>query len=682
MAHEVTFIPGDGTGPELAEATRRVLEATGVEFDWDEQPAGEDVYAEEGTPFPDRTLDSIKRTKVGIKGPTTTPVGSGFRSVNVLLRKELDLYACIRPCKAYEGVRTRFPETDIVIVRENTEDLYAGIEFEQGSEDNAKLREFLDGLGSHVREDSGISIKPISVFGSERIVEAAFDYAKANGRRKVTAAHKANIMKFSDGLFLETARKVAERHPEIEFEDRIIDNLCNQLVSRPEEYDVIVLPNLYGDIVSDLGAGMIGGLGLAPGGNIGTEAAVFEATHGSAPKYKGQNKVNPTALMLSGVLMLRHLDEREAADRLEAAIAEVIRKGEKVTYDLKPSARRSDRGGHLPVRRRRHRGDEHMNASAPARVAVTGAAGQIGYSLLFRIASGQLLGPDRPVHLHLLEIPQAMGALEGVAMELEDCAFPLLAGLDAFDDANQAFDGVNVALLVGARPRSKGMERADLLEANGAIFTTQGKALGDHAADDIRVLVVGNPANTNCLIAMSNAGDVPRERFTAMTRLDHNRAIAQLAKKTGAAVADIRKMTIWGNHSTTQYPDIFHAEVGGKNAAELVNDQEWIENEFIPTVAKRGAAIIEARGASSAASAANAAIDHVRDWALGSPRATGCRCRSPRTAPTVSRRGSSRASRARAEAATTRSSRGSRSTTSPGSGSTRAWPSWPRSATR
>jgi isocitrate dehydrogenase (NAD+) len=338
MAHEVTFIPGDGTGPELAEATRRVLEATGVEFAWDEHPAGEDVYREEGTPFPDRTLGSIKRTKVGIKGPTTTPVGSGFRSVNVLLRKELDLYACIRPCKAYEGVRTRFPETDLVIVRENTEDLYAGIEFERGSDENAKLRDFLGSeLDSPIREDAGISIKPISVFGSERIVQAAFDYARANGRRKVTAAHKANIMRFSDGLFLETARAVAARNDDVEFEDRIIDNLCNQLVSRPEEYDVIVLPNLYGDIVSDLGAGMIGGLGLAPGGNIGTEAAMFEATHGSAPKYKGQNRVNPTALMLSGVLMLRHIDEREAADRLEAAIASVIKKGEKVTYDLKPT---------------------------------------------------------------------------------------------------------------------------------------------------------------------------------------------------------------------------------------------------------------------------------------------------------------------------------------------------------
>ena len=335
MGYEVTLIPGDGTGPELAEATRRVLEATGVALDWDVQQAGIDEYESSGNPFPPATLDSLKRTKVGIKGPTTTPVGSGFRSVNVLLRKELDLYACVRPCKSYPGVRTRFPETDLVIIRENTEDLYAGIEFERGTPENARLREVLSELGSTVREDSGISIKPISVFGSERIVEAAFDYAKRNDRRKVTAVHKANIMKFSDGLFLEVARDVATRHPEIEFEDRIVDNLCNQLVSRPEEYDVLVLPNLYGDIVSDLAAGMIGGLGFAGGANIGTHAAVFEATHGSAPKYKGQNKMNPTALMLSGVYLLAHLGEQDAAHRLEQAIAAVIARGEKVTYDLK-----------------------------------------------------------------------------------------------------------------------------------------------------------------------------------------------------------------------------------------------------------------------------------------------------------------------------------------------------------
>ena len=252
-------------------------------------------------------------------------------------------------------------------------------------------------------------------------------------------------------------------------------------------------------------------------------------------------------------------------------------------------------------------------------MAITGGAGQIGYSLLFRVASGAMLGPDQPIILSLLEITPALGALQGVAMELEDCAFPTLAGVVQTDDPNVAFDGVNIALLVGSRPRTKGMERADLLAANGAIFTEQGRALAGNAADDVRILVVGNPANTNCLIAMNNAPNIPRRRFTAMTRLDHNRAKAQLAKKAGVPVADIRRMTIWGNHSATQYPDIFHAEIGGKNAAEVVDDQAWLETDFIPTVQQRGAAVIEARGASSAASAANAAIDHVRDWVHGTP---------------------------------------------------------------
>jgi malate dehydrogenase len=258
-------------------------------------------------------------------------------------------------------------------------------------------------------------------------------------------------------------------------------------------------------------------------------------------------------------------------------------------------------------------------SASPLKVAVTGAAGQIGYSLLFRLASGALLGPDRPIELRLLEIEPALKALEGVVMELDDCAFPLLSGVEIGADPNKIFDGANLALLVGARPRGPGMERSDLLEANGAIFTAQGKALNSVAADDIRIGVTGNPANTNALIAMSNAPDIPRERFSALTRLDHNRAITQLAKKTGAAVTDIKKMTIWGNHSTTQYPDVFHAEIGGKNAAEVVGDRAWIENDFIPTVAKRGATVIAARGASSAASAASATIDAARDWLLGSP---------------------------------------------------------------
>jgi isocitrate dehydrogenase (NAD+) len=339
LAYRVTFIRGDGTGPEISDATARVLDATGVDFEWDWQDAGTDVYEEEGTPLPDRVIESIRERGLAIKGPITTPVGSGFRSVNVALRKELDLYACLRPCKAYEGVRTRFPETDIVVVRENTEDLYAGVEFELGDERTEKLRQFIkETEGTELREDIGISIKPISVHGTQRIVREAFEYAKAYGRSKVTAVHKANIMKFTDGLFLQTAKDTAEKeYPDIEFEDRIVDNLCNQLVSRPEEYDVLVLPNLYGDIVSDLGAGLIGGLGMAPGANVGDEYAVFEAVHGSAPKYKGQNKVNPMALMLSGVMLLRHVEERDAADRLESAIAEVIREGESVTYDMKPS---------------------------------------------------------------------------------------------------------------------------------------------------------------------------------------------------------------------------------------------------------------------------------------------------------------------------------------------------------
>ena len=316
-----------------------MLEATRVDFEWDFQNAGADVYEEEGSPLPDRVLDSIKERGLAIKGPLTTPVGSGFRSINVALRKQLDLYACLRPCKHYQGVRTRFDEVDVVIVRENHEDLYAGVEYEQGKPETLKLRDFIaETEGTKLRDDIGVTVKAISIYGTQRIVREAFEYAKAYGRKKVTAVHKANIMKFSDGLFLRTANEVAEKeYPDIEYEDRIVDNLCNQLVSRPEEYDVLVLPNLYGDIVSDLAAGMIGGLGVAPGANIGDDYAVFEATHGSAPKYKGQNKVNPTALLLSGVMMLRHIAEREAADRMENAIAAVIAEGKDVTYDLKPS---------------------------------------------------------------------------------------------------------------------------------------------------------------------------------------------------------------------------------------------------------------------------------------------------------------------------------------------------------
>jgi isocitrate dehydrogenase (NAD+) len=339
VTHEVVLIPGDGTGPELTEATRRVLEATGVDLDWRVEHAGTDVMEQHGgNPLPPAVLDAIRETGVALKGPITTPIGGGFRSVNVALRKELDLFGQVRPCKTYAGVRTRFEDVDLVIVRENTEDLYAGIEVEQGTPEAEELIGWIESKGGRLRHrDAGISIKPISISGTRRIVEFAFDYARRNGRRKVTAVHKANIMKFSDGLYLRVAREVAAENVDIEFDDRIVDNMCMQLVQRPEEYDVLVLPNLYGDVVSDLCAGMIGGLGLAPGANFGEGIAIFEPTHGSAPKYAGQNKVNPMAQMLSGMLMLRHLGELKAADRLEGAIADVIREGRSVTYDMKPS---------------------------------------------------------------------------------------------------------------------------------------------------------------------------------------------------------------------------------------------------------------------------------------------------------------------------------------------------------
>jgi isocitrate dehydrogenase (NAD+) len=324
MAQVVTLIPGDGIGPELAEATRRVLDASGVEFEWQVMEAGEAVMAKEGTPLPQAVLDSILRNKLAIKGPITTPVGVGFRSVNVALRQILGLYANLRPVRSIPGLKTRYDNVDLVIVRENTEDLYAGIEHMVGP-------------------DAAESIKIITRAASERIARYAFEYAVANGRRKVTAVHKANIMKFSDGLFLESCRTIAaEYEGKIAFEDRIVDNMCMQLVQKPEMYDVLVLPNLYGDIVSDLCAGLVGGLGVAPGANIGPDVAVFEAVHGSAPKYAGQNKANPTALMLSGVLLLRHIGEQAAAERVEGAIRDVIAEGRTTTYDLGGSAGTSE----------------------------------------------------------------------------------------------------------------------------------------------------------------------------------------------------------------------------------------------------------------------------------------------------------------------------------------------------
>src|ERR1700730_6147536 len=334
--HKVTMIPGDGVGPEVSEATRRVLEATGVQFDWDVQNAGLAVMEKEGTPLPAHVLESIRRNKGAIKGPLTTPIGKGVRSVNVALRRGLDLFAVIRPCKSYPGVRSRYENVDLVVIRENTEDLYAGIEFAEGEPETLELIADIERLGGRkIRADSGISIKPASVFGTRRVFRFGFQWAIDNGRHKVTHGHKANIMKHTEGLWLRVAEEVSREFPQIEFEDRIVDNMAMQLVQNPQLYDVMVMPNLFGDILSDLCAGLTGGLGLAPGANIGDEVAVFEATHGSAPKYAAQNKANPMAMMLSGVLMLRHIGEKAAGDRLEAAVARVIAEGRSVTYDMK-----------------------------------------------------------------------------------------------------------------------------------------------------------------------------------------------------------------------------------------------------------------------------------------------------------------------------------------------------------
>lgn len=342
MPKNITLIPGDGVGPEVTGAARRCIEATGVEVNWDIQKAGKSVMDREGTPLPERVLDSIRKNKVALKGPITTPVGYGFRSVNVAIRKNLDLYACIRPSKYYPGIISPFEDVDIVVVRENTEDLYAGIEFESGSQEGTDIIEFLKNKDFNLKKDSGISIKPISRKGTEKIVEYAFEYARKNERRKVTAVHKANIMKHTDGLFLEVAREIAEKNSDISFESILVDNLAMQLVQNPRNFDILVLPNLYGDIISDLCAGLTGGLGMAPGVNMGRELAVFEPTHGSAPDIAGENKVNPSATILSAMMMLNHLGKKKEAKILEEALAEVVQKGRKVTFDLKSSQNKDE----------------------------------------------------------------------------------------------------------------------------------------------------------------------------------------------------------------------------------------------------------------------------------------------------------------------------------------------------
>lgn len=344
MAYKITLIPGDGIGPDVSRAAVRCIEATGVKIDWDEQLAGQTALDACGELLPQKTLDSIRTNKVCLKGPLTTPVGKGFRSINVAIRQALDLYSCLRPCRSYQGVRSRYNDIDLVIVRENSEDLYSGIEFEEGTPATKMIIDSISNLAKRdIRPDSGISIKPISRFATDRIVRFAFEYALKNGRRKVTAVHKANIMKMTDGLFLETAREVAREYPDIEFEERIVDNMCMQLVQKPQLYDVLVTPNLYGDILSDLAAGLIGGLGIAPSSNLGDdELAVFEPAHGSAPKYTGLDKVDPTAQILSGYLMLKHIGQDDAAARVLEGVKSVIAEGRVVTYDIGGEARTSE----------------------------------------------------------------------------------------------------------------------------------------------------------------------------------------------------------------------------------------------------------------------------------------------------------------------------------------------------
>ncbi|MFH1639784.1 MAG: isocitrate/isopropylmalate dehydrogenase family protein [Chloroflexota bacterium] len=339
MTYRITLMPGDGVGPEVTGAAVRVLEATGVKFAWDIFDVGVTAMDKFNTPLPEAVLESIRKNKVGLKGPVTTPVGTGFRSVNVAIRKALNLYACLRPCKSYPGIPAMYPNIDLVVVRENMEDLYAGIEFEKGKPETAKLiKHIADANAGIIPPDSGISIKMISETGSRRIVKFAFDYARTNQRKKVTAVHKANIMKFTDGLFLSVAHEVAKEYPDIEFEDRIADNMGMQLFQRPQQFDVIVAPNLFGDLFSDICAALVGGLGVAPGANLGADYAVFEAVHGSAPKYTGMNKVNPMAMIFTGIMMLRYLGEREAGDKVEKALTSVLTEGKDVTYDLKPQA--------------------------------------------------------------------------------------------------------------------------------------------------------------------------------------------------------------------------------------------------------------------------------------------------------------------------------------------------------
>ena len=563
MTHRVTLIPGDGTGPELTEATRRVLEATGVGFEWDVREAGVDVMESAGTPLPEETLASVKANRVALKGPITTPIGTGFRSVNVALRHELGLYACLRPCKTYPGVRSRYDNVDLVIVRENTEDLYAGIEYEAGSDAAKRVIDELNTLQPRqIAAGSGISIKPISREGTERIVRFAFDYARAHGRKRVSCVTKANIMKFTDGLFLDTFRTVAAEYPEIEPWENLVDAVCMGLVQRPEEFDVLVMPNLYGDIVSDLTAGLVGGLGVAPGGNIGPDSAVFEATHGSAPKYKGQNRVNPTAMILSGMLMLDHLGEADAARRLEHRRRDGDRRGR--ARDLRPEAvaRRPDCGRDERVRRRDHR--EIGGGMTDRRKVTIVGAGATGATC------AEVLAQRDYADIVLIDIKE--GLPQGKALDINQMA-PILGFEATVSGTNDYADtaGSDVVVITAGLPRQPGMSRDDLVQTNEKIVKSVTEQVIAVSPDTV-IIVLSNPLDAMCHVA-KNVSGFPKERvFGQAGILDTARYRTFIALETGSSVKDVHALVL-GGHGDQMVPVVSATTVGGVPLRKLVSEE-------------------------------------------------------------------------------------------------------------
>ena len=613
MAHRVTLIPGDGTGPELAEATRRVLEATGVEFDWDVQHAGSDVMDQnDGNPLPEHVLESIRQNGTALKGPITTPVGGGFRSVNVGLRKSLDLYGLRPPLQELPGralaLRERRPDRDR---RENTEDLYAGVEFEEGTEDADELLDWLAQKGyPDIRRDSGISIKPISETGTRQIVQFAFDYARRNGRRKVTAVHKANIMKFTDGLFLHVAHDVAAENGDIEFDERIVDNLWMQLVQRPEEYDVLVLPNLYGDIVSDLCAGLIGGLGLAPGANFGANAAVFEPTHGSAPKYKGQNKVNPMAMMLSGMLMLRHLDEGDGGRPARARDRGDHRRGQERHLRHEADPGRPDRSRH-----ERGRGRDHREAGgSPVRHKVTVVgAGNVGATCAQELA--------RRDYADVVLVDIKEGLPQGKALDIDQAGAVL--GYEASVTGSNGYDetaGSEVVVITAGLPRQPGMSRDDLVQTNEKIVGSVTEQVAAASPDAI-VVVVSNPLDAMCHVA-KNVSGWPKERVFGMAGiLDTARFSTFIAWETGTSIKDVTAMVL-GGHGDQMVPVVTATTVGGIPLRKLVAEDRI--QAMVERTAKGGGELVNLLGTSAWYAPGAAAAQMVDAIVLDEKRVLPC----------------------------------------------------------